>query len=594
MSSPDQPADQHLPAALDRVSRLLNNDPAGAGELARKILERYPGEVNAATLLAASMRLQGRVHHALKLIQDINERTPDFALAQQELGFSLAALKRSQPAISALERALALQANLPLALHALAGLYAGQGEFQQAMTRLEQCLEFAPDFHAARFDYVRALFMGLEYERALEEIDRLLQARPDDLSWLLQRARILVRIGRFEPAARIYKRVLERHPGMARAHLSHGHALKALGRREDCVAAYQESCRIQPGLGEAWWSLSELKNYRFVESELGAMRRELELLDSRSPEFVHMCFALGKALEHERQYDEAFSFYARGNEARRRGLSWDADAHDASLRRTMQLFDHAFFDRRRGHGCSSDEPVFIVGLPRSGSTLLEQILASHSRVDATMELPNIVSMARRLEGPGGRSGHPRYPDVLAGMDEARFRELGEEYLRQTRILRGKASLFIDKMPNNFLHIGLIRLILPRARIIDARRQAMACCFSAFTQLFARGQEFSYSLNEIGRYYRGYEELMRHWQRELPDWILRVQYEDLVTDTERQIRRMLEFCGLEFEPACLEFHASGRPVRTASSEQVRQPIYTAAVEHWRHFRRHLDPLAAALD
>jgi len=308
----------------------------------------------------------------------------------------------------------------------------------------------------------------------------------------------------------------------------------------------------------------------------------------------HFEVALGKALEDAAAYEASFRHYAEGNRLRRQQLRYDADENRAFVDRSKALFTPQFFAARAGAGCTAPDPIFIVGLPRSGSTLIEQILASHPAVEGTMELPDILGIARDLGGRTTPGVPSRYPEILGGLDAGALQELGERYLRQTRVQRhSDAPYFIDKMPNNLAHVGLIHLILPRARIIDARRHPLACCFSAFKQHFARGQGFSYDLTDVGRYYRDYVELMAHMDRVLPGRVHRVIYEQMVADTEGEVRRLLDYCGLPFEAACLRFYENARAVRTASSQQVRQPIYRDAVDQWRHYDHWLGPLRAAL-
>jgi len=323
------------------------------------------------------------------------------------------------------------------------------------------------------------------------------------------------------------------------------------------------------------------------------MRVEIGKDTCSREDYLHLCFALGKALEGRNQYDESFRYYQRGNGIKEKASGYEANDTEQGVQRLKAVCDRKRFSAAEGQGYQSTDPIFIVGLPRSGSTLLEQILASHSQVDGTKELGFILAIVRRLGGKKKKSEVSRYPEILTELSASQLSELGQEYIDRSRIHRGTAPFFIDKMPNNFLHVGLIHLILPNAKIIDARRHPMASCLSCYTQHFARGQSFTYGLANIGRYYRDYVELMDHWDRVLPGKVLRVQYEDVVADTETQIRRILDYCGLPFEEACLQFHQTERPVQTASSEQVRQPIYSGALEHWRNYEKHLDELKKCL-
>ncbi|PWE17883.1 hypothetical protein DDZ18_09110 [Marinicauda salina] len=467
------------------------------------------------------------------------------------------------------------------------------GVLEDARHLLERCLELAPDFNLARHDYANVLLKQQQYEAAGRELERLIADEPENPSHRVLQALLHVRTGRLEEACELYADILARHPRQAKVQLSYGHALKTVGRREDAVAAYRAAVSAQPTLGEAYWSLANLKTVRFDGADIEAMQTALEDESISAHDRFHLQFALGKALEDARRYDDAFEAYAAGNALRRETVQYDPDRIEAETDALMAFFSREFFAEREGWGDPRPDPIFIVGMPRSGSTLQEQILASHSQVDGTFELPDIISMARRLSGkrrPGDRSA---YPEILGSLTREEAAALGAEYLERTRIHRGGAPFFIDKMPNNFMHIGLIKLILPNATIIDARRHPMACGFSNFKQLFARGQNFTYSLEEIGRYYVNYVRLMAFWDEVLPGGVLRVIYEDVVADIETQVRRTLAHAGLAFEPQCVEFYSTDRAVRTASSEQVRQPIYATGLEQWRNFEPHLSPLATAL-
>jgi tetratricopeptide (TPR) repeat protein len=479
------------------------------------------------------------------------------------------------------------------AIRMLATIGIKLGRYADAEKLLTRCLELAPDFHLARNDYANALSKQQQYEPALAEIEKLLVIEPDNPNHLMLKASVLVNIGKFQQAIDIYDRVLSQYSKQPRAYQSYGHALKTVGRLDDAIAAYRRAIELEPSLGEAYWSLANLKTFRFEDGEVDAMREQIRAKPKKPQDFYHLCFALGKSLEDRQLHDEAFGAYKLGNAVRRKTVSWDADDHHRNMNRIVEFFDERFFEERKNSGCQDPSPIFIVGLPRAGSTLLEQILASHSRVEGTMELPDIISIARRLGGKKLRIDESRYPEVVGEQSLGQLRELGEEYLERTKIQRSGAPHFIDKMPNNFSHAGLIHVILPNAKIIDARRHPLGGCFSGFKQLFARGQNFTYDLEEIGRYYRDYVELMDHWDRVLPGRVLRMQYEEVVADTENQVRRLLDYCGLDFEPECLRFYETERAVRTPSSEQVRQPIYGGATEHWRHYEGHLGPLVEAL-
>jgi tetratricopeptide (TPR) repeat protein len=479
------------------------------------------------------------------------------------------------------------------AIKTLADIGMHFGRLDEAEELLRYCLEIAPGFHQARPALAELLCRQLRCPEALEEIDKALAAAPSQPSYLLLKGVILAQSARNVEALELFDAVLERHPGEARIHLNRGRALQTAGRHADAVAAFRAALRLEPGLAEAWWSLCDLKTFRFDDEDVVEMRAQLGADTTSEEDRIFLNFALAKALEDAAEYDESFRHYADGNVARRRSVCWDEQEHHADVARVAALFDASFFASRLGWGNPSAAPIFIVGLPRAGSTLLEQILASHSRVEGTMELPDVMAIARRLGGNAAGAGRTAFPGVLRSLSAGDFAALGEEYLQRTARHRTGAPFFVDKMPNNFIHVGLIHLMLPGAKILDARRQPMACGFSVFKQLFVHGQTFSYDLWEIGRYYREYVRLMKHWDDVLPSRVLRVNYETVVGDTDNQVRRILDHCGLEFEPGCVEFHRTERVVRSASSEQVRQPIYWSAVEQWRHYERHLGPLRKGL-
>ncbi|MFT4633623.1 MAG: tetratricopeptide (TPR) repeat protein [Saprospiraceae bacterium] len=458
---------------------------------------------------------------------------------------------------------------------------------------LESALAFEPDNALARFEYMNVLYRRQKYALALAQSSLLLAAEPDKQSYATARANQLVAVGRFDEALAIYDAVIKAMPNAPELHLLRGHALKTIDRTTDAIASYQRAYRARPEFGDAYWSLANLKTYRFSATEIQAMQWQLDRPETSVEDQVHLSFALGKAHEDSQQYQAAMGYYEGGNVKRKQQLRYSADRMTKTLGLQQSMCTPALFAQQLGAGCPALDPIFIVGLPRAGSTLLEQILASHSLVDGTLELPNIAALAHRLDGRRMVDHTPQYPERLVNLSAEQLRQFGEAYISDTQIHRQGAPFFIDKMPNNFRHIGLIQLILPNAKIIDARRHPMACCFSGFKQLFATGQEFTYGLAEIGQYYRDYVALMDHWDDVLPGKVLRVQYEDVVADTETQVRRLLAFCGLPFESQCLSFFETQRSVRTPSSEQVRQPIYRSGLEQWRHFEPWLSPLTQAL-
>lgn len=481
------------------------------------------------------------------------------------------------------------------AIRMLAEVGARLGRYADSERLLRRCLELAPGFLAARQNLAMVLLRQQRATEALEVARELVGRDPANPASRNLMAAVLSHVGEYDESIRLYEGVLEQYPRQPKVWMSYGHGLKTAGRTAAAIGAYRRATSIAPQLGEVWWSLANLKTFRFEPADLDTMQRQLARDDVAHEDRFHLHFALGKALEDAAQYAASFEHYAVGNELRRQAVRYDADETTGLVQRSKDLFTPEFFASRREAGCPRPDPIFIVGLPRSGSTLLEQILSSHSQVEGTMELPDVVALVRELTSvDGDRAERSRYPGVLAPLDAGRLRELGERYLERTRVQRKTgAPYFIDKLPNNWQHAGLIHLMLPNARIIDARRHPMSCGFSVFKQHFARGQHFSYRLEDIGRYYRDYAELMAHFDAVLPGRVHRVHYEAMVTDTEREVRRLLDYCGLPFEDACLRFHENERAVRTPSAEQVRQPIYKDALEQWRHYEPWLDPLRQAL-
>jgi len=478
------------------------------------------------------------------------------------------------------------------AMRLLAEIGARFGVMEDADFLLESALEFEPDNIQIRLDYIQILRKRQKFAAALEQAQSLYESDPDNPLFMSHYAIELMQTGEYERALILFDRVLEKVPGDPATLTSRGHALKTFGRTEEAVKSYQRACEVKPDHGDAFYALANLKTYRFSDAELARMRELEQGGDLAHQNRIHLCFALGKAYEDREAYDASFDYYRRGNELKRVQTRYTGEQMDEEFAAQMEVCTRELFEKHAGAGCPDPDPVFIVGLPRAGSTLLEQILASHSQADGTLELPNILALSHSLRGRN-RSDRTRYPKILHELTGEELEGFGRRYLDETAIHRKGAPFFTDKMPNNFRHIALIKLILPNAKIIDARRAPLACCFSGFKQLFAEGQEFTYGLEEIGRYYRGYVELMDHWDRVLPGQVLRVIYEDVVEDLEGQVRRILDFCGLEFEPACVEFHKTRREVRTASSEQVRQPINKKGLEQWRAYEPWLDPLKDAL-
>jgi len=607
-------------------------------------------------LIAANQRCLNRIHEALETLRRLEQLDPRFSLLYQERGYCYTTLRDAPRAIEAflrsadinpalektwsmLERLFRmtgdarnaaaaaehisslknlqpevvragslfsdgdpsaaeniLRAYLRIssddveALRLLARIQHQRDVLGEAESLLEAALEVKPNYVAARLDYVRVLIDRQKYLRAREETDTLLRLEPGNRDYLSLYAAACVGLGEHESAIARYRELLAASPASADLHVSLGHSLKAVGRKKEATESYQMAAAARPSFGDAWWSLANLKTYSFSQNEIVQMRAEEAAPGTDPVDRYHLCFALGKALEDRNEFAESWQFYERGNALKRAESRYHPDITETNTLKQVEVCTAQFFGARVGVGEPNFDPIFIVGLPRSGSTLIEQILASHSLVEGTHELPDIQRIVVEIRGLEDN----RYPAALAELAPEEFRRLGERYITDTRAYRQGKPFFIDKMPNNFCHIGLIHLMLPNAKIIDVRRDPMACCVSNLRQLFAKGQEFTYSIEDIARYYRTYLELMRHWDAVLPGRILRVWHEDVVEDLEGNVRRILGFCGLEFEPTCVEFYKTERSVNTASSEQVRRPIFLGGLFQWRNYEPWLGPLKDKLD
>jgi tetratricopeptide (TPR) repeat protein len=494
---------------------------------------------------------------AEEIFRDILRSDPAHVAALCGLAAVSLTASRAQDAVRLLKHALKQSAHLPLAWRGLSQALLAQGHLPDAEAAIRRLLKMESE------NPNNWVLLATVYTRLMRQEDALLA---------------------FEEAARL-------KPGEVRLRLSVGHLNKTLGRRDECERAYKQCLEMDPSMGEAYWSLADLKNYVFSNAEIASMQSLVRGEDGNDEDQAHLHFALGRAFEHRKDYPAAFDHYATGNRRRRKTVPFDIKAFENKTRRVRESFGAAFFSARSGCGFPDPSPIFIVGLPRSGSTLIEQILASHSCVEGTFELPNLLSIVREFDHADAQ--HDAYPEIVCALPLEQFAHLGRRYIEETAPLRTARPYFIDKMPNNFSHVGLIQAILPQAVIIDARRHPMDSCFSTYKLHFAEGQSFSYDLEDLGRYYRCYLNLMDHWDAVLPGKVLRIQYEELIHGPEAQIRRLLSHCGLPFEPACLSFHETKRPVRTASAEQVRQPLYTSGVGYWRHFEACLEPLERAL-
>ena len=559
-----------------------------AFEQAVKMSPALPASWRALDIL---YRMTGRTSDARKAaaeMQNLAKLPPDIVTA-----FSMFADDEIEDAEQLLRCYLLTQGNHVEGMRLLAQIGVRMDVYDDAEILLENALALAPDYDALRYDYVLVLLRRHKHVRAREELEKLLRKDPDNRDYRTTHATICTGFGDYEKALPLYREILNETPDRPELHLSIAHALKTVGRSDEAIRSYRAAAASRPRFGDAYWSLANLKTYRFTDGEIAQMRADEAAPRIALEDRYHLCFALGKAFEDRADYAESFAYYKRGNALKKSESRYRPEPLERNARLQAQVCTREFFSARAGMGCDSPAPIFIVGLPRSGSTLLEQILASHSRVEGTMELADIPRMVQDLQGREIKDTLPRYPGVLAELKPEDFLRLGKKYLADTRVYRTGKSFFIDKMPNNFRHLGLIHLILPNAKIIDARREPLACCFSNYKQLFASGQQFTYSVEDITRYYKMYLDQMSHWDRALPGKVLRVQHEDVVEDLEANVRRILEFCDLPFEPACVDFHKTERRVHTASSEQVRQPINREGVDQWRNFDPWLGPFKAAL-
>ncbi len=636
---------------------LQAGDFAGGLTLAEGMLARDPADGEALYLAAVACRYLNRRDAARGFLARLHDAMPEYGRAWQEAGHLARADGQSDEALAAFARATRYNPALTASWRALEALRGARGEGAEAAAAgaqaariealprelvavmhhlyegrllraeeicrhhlrnhprdvegmrllaeigkrlgvlddaeflLESAVAFAPDHIQLRLDYIEILRRRQKFERAMAEAEALHAREPGNPLFQSHLAIEAMQTGDYDRAFALFDAVLATLPDDPATLTSRGHALKTTGAQDDAIASYRAAIAVRPDHGDAWYALANLKTYRFSDEEIAALRARAARPGLAFADRVHLSFALGKALEDRGDHAGSFAAYRKGNDLKRAQTRYSADTMTAELARQHEACDPELFARHAGEGHDAPDPIFILGLPRAGSTLLEQILASHSQIDGTLELPNILSLAHRLRGR--RAGAPRYPQILHDLTGEQLRAFGQQYIADTRVHRQGAPYFIDKMPNNFRHIGLIHLILPNAKIIDARRAPMDCCFSGFKQLFAEGQEFTYGLTEIGRYYSDYVALMAHWDAVLPGKVLRVQHEDVLDDLEGQTRRMLEFLGLAFEEQCLAFHETRRAVRTASSEQVRRPINRSGQGAWRPYEPWLDELKIAL-
>ncbi len=621
-AAPNHPAATLLLAAAHRRS----GNPAAALQVLEPLLRAQANWAVAHYEQGLALAATGRGDDAIRALRTVARLKPDHPDAWRVLADHLMAIGDTAGADAAYIRHIQCSTRTPLlqqaaaamlendiptaeallknhlkqaptdvpAIRMLAEVAVRCGQDEDAERLLVRCLELAPTFAAARYNYATLLHRRNKASEALTEVERLLAIDANNPGYRNLCAVILSRVGEVTRSSQMYAQLLREYPANAKVWVSFGHVLKTEGRQDDCIGTYRKGIALDPTLGEAYWSLANLKTFRFSAEDLAAMHAQLADPGLEDLNRVHFHFALGKAFEDAGDYAASFEHYAKGNERHRTSTRYDADLNSARMTRLQTIFTREYFNQHAGSGFDAPDPIFIVGMPRAGSTLVEQILSSHSAVEGTSELPDIIAMAKDLRDRAGSDEIGTYSAVLASLSAGELRALGEQYLQRTRIYRKtERRFFIDKMPNNFLHIGMIQSILPNARIIDARRHPLGCCFSNFKQFYARGHRFSYGLPDIGRYYHDYVQLMAHFDAVLPGRIHRVIYERMVEDTETEVRRLLDYCGLPFEAGCLRFFENERPVRTASSEQVRKPIYREGLDQWRHYEAWLEPLKVSL-
>jgi tetratricopeptide (TPR) repeat protein len=619
------PNDPRVRLIVGSARRRLG-DAAGARAILEPLAQAFPRAANTQYELGAAWAALGAAPSAIAALRRavaLNRELPEAWRLLGELLFQAGEVEASEQAFAEHERAAvrdpalkpaadavfrgdfaaaeaALRRHIQTrpddaeALRLLAGVFARQERFGDAEILLGHALTIDPGHDGLRFSLAEALFRQQKALPAIGQLEPLLAKAPKDAAYRNLLAACLGLLGEDERVSAIYAELLADFPKTPKVWLNYGHVLRALGRRDEAVAAYRRTLDLAPGLGDAYWSLANLKTAALGPEDEAALRAQLARNDLSTEDRLHLNYALGKAAEDRGDPAVAFAAYAEGARLRRTLTPYDADKISAQTHRSETLFTKAFFAERAGSGSSSDAPIFILGLPRSGSTLIEQILASHSQVEGTMELPYIGLAAESIDPSRREAVKNPYPDNVASLDAGALTAMGDAFIAVAQVHRKLGRpFFIDKMPNNFHYIGLIQAILPKAKIIDARRHPMASCFSAFKQHFAQGQAFSYDLTDLGRYYRDYVELMAHFDAVLPGRVHRVIYEDMVEDTEAQVRRLLDYCGLPFEEACLRFHENARTVRTVSSEQVRRPIFRDGLEQWRNYEAWLGPLKVAL-
>ena len=619
----DNPADGKMRVLL-ATAEVRQGKFETAEKNLRTVLSRWPDIAKANRELGNALLGQGKGDEAIKAFERVVELTPDNGVAHFDLSMALSKVGKEEDAREALEKSFELEPDRRDLLEAMRFQREGKthraeniyrdilrrdpmnvnatrllgvsaldaGQHRLAIRLLRNAIKLAPDFFGARIDLARALIEKDDLNEGREILLDAIELEPRLPYPRMLLGNLLSKAGRYEEAVVAFEAALQLDPDHGGSHSGMGHALKTIGRQEDAIAAYRNCARIHPSAGEAYWSLANLKTFRFSDDEITGMEQFVE--DKKLPEEtrVNFNFALGKAYEDRGDFERGFAFYDRGNSIRRENERYDPVTTEVIHDRIMETISPELLEKNAAAGEPDPAPIFIVGLPRSGSTLVEQILASHEQVEGTHELPDLprIIMEINKQQPHGES----YPEALQYFSADELTQLGGQYLESTLRHRTGKPFFTDKMPNNFPSVGLLQLILPNAKIVNARRHPLDSCMGSYKQLFFKGQAFTYDLIEIGEYYLEYQRVMDHWKSLLPGKILDVQYEEMVMDQEKQTRRLIDFCGLPWDDNCLTFYETDRAVNTASSEQVRQPIYSKSVNSWRRFEKQLQPLIEVLE
>ncbi len=580
------------PRALEGLGLALLAD--GKPKKASKILTRaaaaVPGRSTTQMALARALAESGHHSESENAIKEAFRLNPGkAAIAEAERASRDG---RMEEAEKTLRKLLAKDPNNVKAMRMLGSIALEANRFRAARRLLERAVELAPGVAIGWADLANIHLKKDQYDEALDSVQRAIDLDPRFAHSYVVKGNILTRAQRHEEALLAYQEGLDASPLNIGALSGMGHVLKTIGRQDEAIETFRKCIKVNPAHGETYWSLANLKTFEFDPEEVRIMEEMIDRESLADEPKVNMLISLGKHYDHEKDYSKAFEYYQRGNDLRREYEIYDPVHSQVVHDRIIKVFTPEFFVERNGYGDPSPDPILIVGLPRSGSTLIEQILASHSMVEGTMELPDLGRTIADLNMK--TRGRKEYPEAVLPLDREQVTELGRDYMDSTSRYRTDKPFFIDKMPNNFQAVGFLRLILPNAKVIDARRHPLDSCLGSYKQLFYKGQSFTYDQFELGHYYLEYRRIMDHWNAVLPGHVLDVHYEQMVLDQETQTRRILEYCGLPWEDQCLRFYETERAINTASSEQVRQPIYTGALNFWRNYEAHLGEMIETLE